>query len=141
MSKIRRRSAVLAALLSLAIVVLGSSPANAGTKYKTFYSPLGRDANAQFVIEAYPGGHPKGTINYGSSYPLATLLSVYVAQCDGLGHNCVTIASKQTQQLGAETVSTTAQGLYSPGHVYKTCGSVKDTAGWKLLDVCGPPTT
>jgi hypothetical protein len=65
---------------------------------------------------------------------------VYVSQCDGLGHNCGTISARSTQQLGATKLQTSTKP-YSFGHVYKACGSVTDTSGWRLINACSNPTT
>jgi hypothetical protein len=143
MGRQRRGMAMFAAALAFAIVALGASPASAGQKITRFQAAR---AHANFSIAAFPGSGTgsgvSGYIEYFSDYPLATLLSIYIQQCDGLGHKCVTIAANQTQQLGAVTISTGGPDKkYSPGHVYKTCGSVKDTDGWRLLDVCSAPTT
>jgi hypothetical protein len=137
---IRQRLSILVALLLLlgAMAVSGAAPANAGTVMKPFPSSKRSGVHADFWIVAGTGA-VHGEIWYHSDYPLATLLSVYVLQCDGLGHNCGRIAANATQQLGAVHVETSDKPV-SFGHVYKTCGSVKDTDGWSLLNVCTAPT-
>jgi hypothetical protein len=136
----RRVGTLLTILLLLSTMALSeASPAHAGVKHKIFFSPLRSGVSADFFIWGSPGP-VHAQIRYDSVYPYATFLSLYVLQCDGLGHNCVRIAANSTQQLGATGIETSDKP-YSFGHVYKACGSVKDTDGWVLLDVCGPPTT
>ena len=136
----RRVGTVLAILLLLSTIALSeASPAHAGVKSTVFPSSLRKDVYADFWIWGSPGP-VYGELFYHSNYPLSTTMSLYVMQCDGYGHNCVKIAANATQQLGATYIRTSIK-TYKFGHVYKACGSVKDTDGWKLLDVCGAPTT
>jgi hypothetical protein len=138
---IRRRAATMLVFLLLlfSMAVSAASPAHANTNHQNFYSPLRSGVAATFFIYGSPGP-VHATLRYDSQYPYATLLSLYVLQCDGLGHNCGRIAANGTQQLGATGLETSDKP-YSFGHVYKACGSVKDTDGWRLLDVCTPFTT
>jgi hypothetical protein len=137
MTQRRRWTAVFAVLLAYVVVALGASPASALERGATFQASR---AHADFYIDAFTTSGVSGRIEYFSSFPFATLLSVYVLQCDGFGHGCVTIAANMTQVLGATSVKTSAKP-YSPGHVWKTCGSVTDTDGWRLINACTPFTT
>jgi hypothetical protein len=71
--------------------------------------------------------------------------TVYLQQCDGLGHNCATKAAASDPASGSYKLATFAQATvkisqYSFGHTYRSCGSAKDfTTGWvNLLAVCSP---
>jgi hypothetical protein len=138
---LRRRAGTLlvVVLLLSTMAMLGAAPAHAGIKETPFPSDRRAGVTANFIINGSPGP-VWAVLRYDSVYPYTTLLSLYVLQCDGLGHNCGRIAANATQQLGATHIST-SEKPYSFGHVYKACGSVKDTDGWRLLDVCGAPTT
>jgi hypothetical protein len=144
MTQRRRWSAVFAAFLAFLVVALGSSPASAGEQFANFKSPFSTNLVVTYYIFADPTSGVTGRIDYPngitSGGSLATLLSVYVVQCDGLGHNCSTIAANMTQVLGSTTIRTSAKP-YSFGHVWKTCGSVTDTDGWRLINACTAFTT
>jgi hypothetical protein len=139
MTQRRRWTALFAVLLAFVVVALGASPASANNSH-FFGSPFRccGDVEAKYSIITNAGvyGKIEYLINFPqASPPLATLLSVYVLQCDGFGHGCVTIAANKTEVLGAKVVQTSTKP-YSPGHVYKTCGSVTDTDGWRLINAC-----
>jgi hypothetical protein len=65
---------------------------------------------------------------------------VYVTQCDGRGHNCVTIAANRSPYVDGRTskgVATSKKPL-AFGHVYKACATVHDLSG-SGVNVCTAP--
>jgi hypothetical protein len=143
---LRRRVVVLFSLLFLlsAASLSGASPADAGYRSARAYSPVRYGVWVDIAAYGSPGP-VYGEVYYKTPFasdplPWTTRMQVYVLQCDGLGHNCGAIAANGTQQLGA-TYIRTSNKVYSPGHVYKTCASVTDTDGWRLINYCTAFTT
>ncbi len=154
----QRRRGVVASLLTIA-ALLAAMVVNAGEAYaQDCYHSLGPggdaachwpgpgndDANA--IISQSSGGAVTATFNISAGGATHALwATVYLAQCDGYGHNCSTKAATSDPTSGSYKFATVAQAVvrisqYSFGHTYKACGSAKDyTIGWvNLLNVCSP---
>jgi hypothetical protein len=69
-----------------------------------------------------------------ASFNTAAGATVYVAQCDGLGHNCSTIATSNGKSFTVETSR-------KPGplnHTFHACASWTTTTGWHEVNRCSP---
>ena len=134
----RRWATLLAGLLAAVLMItLEASPAMAGTKTKVVARP---NATVTFAIHADRTAGVYGDISYRSTSTSlhATKMTVFVVQCDGLGHNCGTISAASSS--GANYIRTSTKP-YSFGHTWKTCGSVDDNDGLHLVNVCTALTT
>jgi hypothetical protein len=150
-----RRGALLA-MLVLALTGGGiistrvSSSATTSACYSTssvrrncnfFYNALGTFPRVEVIVIVNAAAAYSGVTTFSANAGAdAWDITMYVQQCDGLGHNCSTMSANSGAGKGGGQVETGSK-IASRGHTYRSCATVHDasiTPIWSLVAVCSP---
>ena len=112
---------VIVVLLALSLVGLFSGTASAQTRCNS-YGP-----DVQVCVTVTVTQYVYGTIIHGHAVSNVTL---FVRQCDGLGHNCGTIAATHSTSTPPRPVAA--------GHTYRSGASFTDYRGVGFVNVYSP---